>query len=90
MPFGFLIESALANVFDYVTRSIGHLKHAQTLHEDIEAAVRKRRPEAARRAVQRLLSDTDEIVESGPPRPMRRKKPAAAGSTQARAHAARS
>ncbi|MGH6961354.1 MAG: FadR/GntR family transcriptional regulator [Dongiaceae bacterium] len=72
VPFGFLIESALANVFDYVTRQVGHLKHAQSLHEDIEAAIRKRRPEAARRAVQRLLSDTDEIIGSVP-RPVRRK-----------------
>ena len=57
VPFGFLIESALANVFDYVTRSVGTLRHAQSLHENIEKAIRHRRPEAARRAA-RLLSPT--------------------------------
>jgi DNA-binding FadR family transcriptional regulator len=78
VPFGFLIESALANVFDYVTRQIGHLKHAQSLHEDIEAAIRKRRPEAARRAVRRLLADTDKIIQSG----KRSGRPAALGGAR--------
>ena len=70
VPFGFLIESALANVFDHVTRFVGTLRHAQSLHEDIEKAVRQRRPDAARRAVRRLLADTDHIIDrmqpSGP------------------------
>jgi DNA-binding FadR family transcriptional regulator len=63
VPFGFLIESALANVFDYVTRSVGTLRHAQSLHENIEKAIRQRRPEAARRAVRLLLADTDDVIE---------------------------
>jgi DNA-binding FadR family transcriptional regulator len=67
VPFGFLIESALANVFDYVTRSVGTLRHAQSLHEDIEKAIRRRRPEAARRAARLLLADTDDIIEHLPP-----------------------
>lgn len=66
VPFGFLIESALANVFDYVTRSVGTLRHAQSLHENIEKAIRLRRPKAARRAAQLLLSDTDGIIERVP------------------------
>jgi DNA-binding FadR family transcriptional regulator len=67
VPFGFLIESALANVFDYVTRSVGTLRHAQSLHENIEKAIRHRRPEAARRAARLLLADTDDIIEHLPP-----------------------
>jgi DNA-binding FadR family transcriptional regulator len=67
VPFGFLIESALANVFDYVTRSVGTLRHAQSLHEGIEKALRRRRPQAARRAARLLLADTDDIIEHLPP-----------------------
>ena len=79
VPFGFLIESALANVFDYVTRSVGTLRHAQSLHENIEKAIRHRRPQAARRAARLLLADTDDIIEHLPPpveRAKRRGKPA--------------
>jgi DNA-binding FadR family transcriptional regulator len=67
VPFGFLIESALTNVFVYVTRQVGSLQHAQSLHEDIEKAIRRRRPDAARRAVRRLLADTDDIIQHMPP-----------------------
>jgi DNA-binding FadR family transcriptional regulator len=67
VPFGFLIESALANVFDYVTRTVGTLRHAQSLHENIEKAIRHQRPEAARRAARLLLADTDDIIEHMPP-----------------------
>jgi len=66
VPFGFLIESALTNVFVYVTRHVGTLRHAQSLHEDIEKAIRRRRPDAARRAVRRLLADTDDILRHMP------------------------
>jgi DNA-binding FadR family transcriptional regulator len=79
VPFGFLIESALANVFDYVTRSVGTLRHAQSLHENIEKAIRHRRPDAARRAARLLLADTDDIIEHLPPpaeivQPVKRRK----------------
>lgn len=67
VPFGFLIESALTNVFVYVTRQVGSLRHAQSLHEDIEKAIRRRRPDAARRATRRLLADTDDIIQHMPP-----------------------
>jgi DNA-binding FadR family transcriptional regulator len=73
VPFGLLVESALATLFDYVTRKFGTLRHAQSLHEDIEKAIRERRPEAARRAVRRLLADTDEAI---PPEPRRRRRAA--------------
>ena len=54
-------------MFDYVTRSVGTLRHAQSLHENIEKAIRHRRPEAARRAARLLLADTDDIIEHLPP-----------------------
>jgi DNA-binding FadR family transcriptional regulator len=66
VPFGSLIESALATVFDFATRRAGTL-HAQSLHEDIEKAIRKQRPDAARRAVLRLLADTDDVISHPPP-----------------------
>ena len=80
VPFGFLIESALTNVFVYVTRRVGTLRHAQALHEDIERAIRRRRPDAARRAVRRLLADTDDVIhrvppKTAPPQPRGRRRP---------------
>jgi len=62
VPLGVLIESALSNLFVFVTREVNDLRHAQKLHEDIERAVRRRRPEAARAAVRKLLANTDEII----------------------------
>jgi DNA-binding FadR family transcriptional regulator len=62
VPLGVLIESALNNLFVFVTREVDDLQHAQTLHEAIEQSIRLRRPEAARRAVRKLLANTDEIV----------------------------
>ncbi len=62
VPLGVLIESALENLFGFVTREVNDLKYAQELHEDIEKCVRLQRPEAARRAVRRLLANTDEII----------------------------
>lgn len=81
VPFGFLIESALTNVFVQVTRQVGSLRHAQSLHEDIEKAIRRRRPEAARRAARRLLADTDDVIDHMPPAsasgPAKRRNPSA-------------
>jgi DNA-binding FadR family transcriptional regulator len=70
VPFGSLIESALATVFDFATRRAG-TRHAQSLHEDIEIAIRRQRPDAARRAVLRLLADTDDVISQASP-PQRR------------------
>ncbi len=66
VPFGSLIELALATVFDFATRRAG-TRHAQSLHEDIEKAIRRQRPDAARRAVLRLLADTDDVISHPPP-----------------------
>lgn len=62
VPLGVLIESALDHLFVFVTRETDDLHHAQTLHEEIERTIRLRRPEAARRAVRKLLANTDEII----------------------------
>ncbi len=62
MPLGALIDSALEGLFVFVTRENNDILHAQDLHEDIEKTIRLQRPEAARRAVRRLLANTDEII----------------------------
>jgi len=62
VPFGFLIESSLANLFDY-TNSRDNWEAARPLHEAIVAAIRRRKPAAARVAVRRLLQDTDAFID---------------------------
>ena len=62
VPLGVLIESALHHLFSHVTRETNSLRHAQTLHEAIEKNIRLQRPDAARRAVRKLLANTDEII----------------------------
>jgi DNA-binding FadR family transcriptional regulator len=62
VPFGFLIESSLANLFDY-TNSRDNWEAAGPLHEAIVAAIRRRKPAAARIAVRRLLQDTDAFID---------------------------
>jgi DNA-binding FadR family transcriptional regulator len=62
LPLGAMIDSALDHLFTFVTREVNDLRHAQDLHEDIEKAIRLQRPEAARKAVRRLLANTDAII----------------------------
>jgi DNA-binding FadR family transcriptional regulator len=62
VPLGVLIESALQQLFVFVTREVNDLGYAQSLHEKIEKAVRQQRPDAARIAVRRLLENTDEVI----------------------------
>lgn len=64
LPLGALIDSALEGLFVFVTREVNDLRHAQDLHEDIEKNIRLQRPEAARKAVRRLLSNTDAVIAS--------------------------
>ena len=66
VPLGVLIESALSNLFAFVTREANGLRHAQKLHEGIERNIRLQRPDAARTAVRRLLANTDGIIGSRP------------------------
>jgi DNA-binding FadR family transcriptional regulator len=62
LPLGVLIESALNSLFVIITRAAGDLRHAQELHYAIEKAIRLRRPSAARRAVHRLLDNSDSMI----------------------------
>jgi DNA-binding FadR family transcriptional regulator len=62
IPLGTLIESALNNLFVYVTREANSLRYAQELHAAIEEQIRLQKPEAARQAVRNLLADTDAMI----------------------------
>jgi len=62
LPLGALIDSALEGLFVFVTREVNDIRHAQDLHEDIEKSIRLQRPEAARKAVRRLLANTDAVI----------------------------
>ena len=66
VPLGVLVESALDQLFIFVTREVNDLQYAQTLHENIEKNIRLRKPDAARNAVRRLLANTDEIIAGRP------------------------
>ncbi|MBX3532371.1 MAG: FadR family transcriptional regulator [Rhizobiaceae bacterium] len=75
VPLGVLISSALDQLFQHVTREMNNLRYAQELHEEIEKSIRLRRPDAARRAVRKLLADTDAVIDQLDLRP-----PASSGS----------
>ena len=62
VPLGFVIESALGNMFDWTTRHNEDFRSALPLHEHILVAIKQRRPEAARRAARKLLSDTNRVI----------------------------
>jgi DNA-binding FadR family transcriptional regulator len=62
IPLGVLIDSALRNLFVFITVESGDVHHAQDLHDTIEKAIRQRKPEVARRAVHRLLDNSDELI----------------------------
>jgi len=62
VPFGFLIESGLAHVFEHTTRHIGDVREAQSLHERIVKAIRERKPRVASTTVKLLLANTDSVI----------------------------
>jgi DNA-binding FadR family transcriptional regulator len=62
VPLGALIETALTSLFAYTTRENDDLAYALKLHENIERNIRLRRPEAARKAVRKLLANTDDVI----------------------------
>jgi DNA-binding FadR family transcriptional regulator len=66
VPLGFMIESALGNMFEYTASHNEELRAALPLHEAILSAIRRRSPTAARRAVRALLADTSAVI--GKPR----------------------
>lgn len=64
-PFGRVIESLLANLF---SGTVGHLRNrvrVLPLHEAVLVAIRVKKPDAARRAVRRLLESTQRTIEQG-------------------------
>ena len=71
-PFGMVIEQALGTLFDYTTRHNPKPDFVVPLHEAVYEAIRLRDAAAARRAVARLLEDTDAVV-AAREKPVRRK-----------------
>lgn len=63
VPLGVLIESALDHLFLFTNRGSGDHGRAQTLHEAIEKKIRLRQPDAARKAVRKLLVNTDALID---------------------------
>ena len=62
VPLGLVIESALGSMFTYTARQKGDVGRTLPGHQRILAAIRARRPNAARLAVRKLLGDTSRIV----------------------------
>lgn len=62
MPLGALIESALRNIFIYITVEAGDVHFAQELHNNIEKAIRLGKPQSARLAVHKLLDNSDMMI----------------------------
>ena len=61
-PLGVIIDQALNNLFNFITRRANDLHYAQDLHENIERCIRQRKPHAARLAVKKLLRNSDEVI----------------------------
>lgn len=62
VPFGIVIEQALASMFAYTTSHAVHPEQMVPLHADVVKAIAAQSPEAARQAVTALLDDTDETL----------------------------
>ena len=62
VPFGIVIEQALASMFTYTTSHAVHPEQLLPLHAAVVQAVASGAPEAARHAVTALLDDTDETL----------------------------
>ena len=62
VPFGIVIEQALASMFAYTTSHAVHPEQLLPLHAAVVQAVASGAPEAARHAVTALLDDTDETL----------------------------
>lgn len=62
VPLGFLIESALGNMFAFTATHSTEMRKVLPLHDAILRAIRRRAPEAARRAVRALLADTNSVI----------------------------
>jgi DNA-binding FadR family transcriptional regulator len=62
LPFGSILEAALANIFDYTSVNNPKRGPAIALHENILKAVAHGNPDAARKAAEMLLGNTDSIL----------------------------
>ena len=62
LPFGIIIEKALATLFDFTTQRNPRYKAALKMHEAILRAVTNSNSKAAFTAMSKLLEDTDEII----------------------------
>jgi DNA-binding FadR family transcriptional regulator len=75
-PFGRVIESLLANLFSVTVGYLRNRLKVLPLHEAILEAIKAKKPEAARRAVRRLLESTQQTIdESGRAKPAAQPKP---------------
>ena len=61
VPLGVLIESALNNLFVFVTRELNDVRTPRTCTRR-SRSVRLQRPDAARNAVRKLLANTDQVI----------------------------
>jgi DNA-binding FadR family transcriptional regulator len=62
VPMGVIINSALDNLFVFITREANDLRFAQDLHNNIERNMRLRKVQGARGAVRKLLNHSDEFI----------------------------
>lgn len=62
VPFGIIIEQALANLFDYTSQRNPHQNLAIRLHENIVRAVVAQDGVAAKLAMVKLIDDTDAVI----------------------------
>ena len=63
MPLGAITDQSLNSLFIFITRHADDLNYVQRLHENITRNIRLRRPDAARKAVKRLLKNSDRLVD---------------------------
>lgn len=66
VPFGIVIEQALASMFAFTTRHAVHPEQMLPRHAEVVRAIAAGSPESARKAVTALLDDTDETLAAGP------------------------
>ncbi|MGE0238880.1 MAG: FadR/GntR family transcriptional regulator [Parvibaculaceae bacterium] len=64
-PFGRVIESLLASLFSVTVGYLRNRVRVLPLHAAILDAIRARKPDAARRAVRRLLASTQKTLDQG-------------------------
>jgi len=62
VPLGFMIESALSNMFAFTAAHNEDMRKALPLHEAILTAIKRRSADAARKAARILLADTNNVI----------------------------